>query len=526
VALYEQPPAPVAEFIDSPSYLDLADQTFPVLKETLERLFAGPYSEAAIAWGIGSGKSYLAALAICYMLHATLCLRDPQRHYGLAPGSPIVFMNMGLNALQARKVVFEDIRDKVVASPWFQRHYPAQVFAGELRFPKNVLVVAGNSAETYPLGFNILGAVLDEASWYPEDDEGRRDIAEEIYNALQRRIRSRFLDRGLLVMISSPRYEDDFLQRKIAEAEWNERIFASRLPAWEVRPARFYSGETFDHEGLAVPVEYADDFRRDPRRALRDIAAQPVAVVCPFFDDPLALERCIDATRAHPVDERGRLRPDFRATDSGPRFIHVDLGLRRDACGLAMATLQETGDRRREPGPTNDTTSGGAAAAVEPYLPPAACRPPPDSCRLPSVVRIEYMERIAPPEGGEVSFEQVRQRIYELRDRGFDIRKVTFDNWQSVDSRQILRQQGFETEELSVDRTLQPYETLRSLVNSGRIRYYRYEPFLRECRRLEFIRGSKADHPPGGSKDVADAVAAAALSALQSTPATIGGRVL
>jgi len=43
-----------------------------------------------------------------------------------------------------------------------------------------------------------------------------------------------------------------------------------------------------------------------------------------------------------------------------------------------------------------------------------------------------------------------------------------------------------------------------------------YEPLKRELRSLEIIRGRKVDHPPRGSKDVADAAAGAVSEAVRA----------
>ena len=198
---FEQPPAPIEEFVNSPLYLGLEAHVYPQVLRTAKEIFEDDYTEAALCWGIGAGKSFLSSLAITYLVHRTLCLRDPQRYYGLAPGTTIAFMNMAPNALQAQRIVFSEIRNRMQSSPWFHSDFTrVEVLRSELRFPKNIVVVPGCSAETFPLGYNLLGAVVDEAAWFIETTDGHRDYAEEIYNALQRRIRSRFLDRGLLIL--------------------------------------------------------------------------------------------------------------------------------------------------------------------------------------------------------------------------------------------------------------------------------------------------------------------------------------
>ena len=122
----------------------------------------------------------------------------------------------------------------------------------------------------------------------------------------------------------------------------------------------------------------------------------------------------------------------------------------------------------------------------------------------------------------EIDFARVRELIVDLRRRGFHLAQVSFDGWQSVDSRQILRRQGFRTALVSVDRDLGPYETLKELVNTSRLHLPPYEPLLRELTRLELVAGRKVDHPRGGSKDAADALAAATSEALKAYG---GGRI-
>jgi len=280
-------------------------------------------------------------------------------------------------------------------------------------------------------------------------------------------------------MISSPRHRGDFLERKLEEAKANPKIYASRKATWELKPQGTYHGETFECQGLHVPVEYHDEFERNEHRAIRDLAARPVETFSPFFPDVTVLERAIDPDLVHPFDETGRLKDWYRPHDDAPRYIHVDLALTKDACGIAMAHCEQD--------PTHDDK--------------------------PTVV-VDFMLQIRPPAGGEIQFSSVRELIVRLAERGFNIAQVTFDSYQSADSRQILRRKGLNVELVSVDQTIEHYETLKELLNEGRIRCYRYEPLLRECRGLELIQGTKVDHRPGGSKDVADAVTAAVSQAV------------
>jgi hypothetical protein len=83
---------------------------------------------------------------------------------------------------------------------------------------------------------------------------------------------------------------------------------------------------------------------------------------------------------------------------------------------------------------------------------------------------------------------------------------------------QILKKRGYNAEYLSLDRKLLPYENFKASINEDRINFYlkpsgdpenpsASEVLVKEAMALEEIQGKKVDHPPKGSKDVADAVA-------------------
>jgi hypothetical protein len=138
-----------------------------------------------------------------------------------------------------------------------------------------------------------------------------------------------------------------------------------------------------------------------------------------------------------------------------------------------------------------------------------------DDPQAPPRVVVELMHRIEAPRGGEISLSAPRELIMALRERGFSIAQVSYDGWQSADSRQWLARRGIQTTTVSVDRTMEAYETLKELLLDGRLWVYEYAPFMTEMQRLEVVHGTKVDHPAGGSKDVTDAVAGAVSEAVR-----------
>lgn len=474
---YEERPVDVRTFINSPAYMNAKGECWEPVKDDLSELFVGyddpdmqwKYNEAVFDEGIGAGKSYKSSVIITYQAYRTLILKDPQKFLRLARGSGIHFMNMSLRADQAKEIVFGEIAQRIYNSPWFrERNYlPNPNVKSELQLPKNITIVPGNSKETFSFGYNLLGAVMDEAAWYTETPG--RDVAEEMFNALYNRIKDRFGFRGMLVMISSPRYVDDFIEKKMEEAKTNTRIFSKRRTSWESKPKDRFSGKTIEIEGYQIPIEYEELARRNFDRFRRDIMAIPSLVLEPYFKQWSLIEGAIDPQQFNPLTEDGKIKIDFRGKPGKLYYMHIDLSLTTDATGIAMCHKEG------------------------------------------EWVIIDLMMRIKAPQGREIDLAEIKSIVYCLKKMGFDIAKVTYDQWQSASSIQELTKQGFNAERLSVDKDLAAYETLKEGFNTGKIKMYLYQPLLDELRRLELKDGKKVDHPQtqGGSKDCADACAGA-----------------
>jgi hypothetical protein len=479
---YEEVPVDIKTFIESPDYLDAKNECWESVKEDLSELFVGydspdmewKYNEAVFDEGIGSGKSYKASDIITYLVYRTLILKNPQEFFSLAKDSTIYFINMSVRAEQAKKIVFGEIVARVNNSTWFKKkeYLPNPDVKSELQFPKNINVVPGNSRETFPLGFNLLGGVMDEAAWYTETDV--HDTAEEIYNALFNRINKRFGKKGMLVMISSPRYVDDFIEKKMKEAETNTRIFSRRRATFDAQPKNRISGIMFEIDGLRIPIEDKEMYARNPDRYKRDIMAIPSLALEPYFKQWNLVEQIIDTQISNPVIGKMQLADWFWGNINKQYYMHIDLALVSDSAGIAMCHNEE------------------------------------------EKVIIDLALAIDPPPNGEIDLAEIRNLVCELKSRKFSIQKVTYDSFQSASSIQELNKLGINSENLSVDKDLAPYETLKELIYLGKVKTYRNDRLLEELHRLELIDGKKVDHPSKGSKDIADGVAGAVYNCMMN----------
>jgi len=178
------------------------------------------------------------------------------------------------------------------------------------------------------------------------------------------------------------------------------------------------------------------------------------------------------------------------------RHVHVDIGLTGDAAGIAMGHISGWRDVVR-------SSPGGSPTMV----------------RLP-VLWYDFLLRVIPPLGGEIPYSGIRGIIYSLRGLGFKVGLVTYDSFQRTWA-QELSTEGFRCELLSVDTSIDPYIELKAAYLEDRLSVYPYPQVEGELAALERVYTGqvrdgrpveKIDHPPGGEKDVADAMAGVAYT--------------
>lgn len=523
---FEEQPASIEEFL-GPDYLNIASGVRAGVLQALIGIFgetANGHSiarvqQAMFTGAIGIGKTTLASIALPYMCHWVLCLRNPQTFFGLLPGSRIAFMQMSTSEDQAREVLFGDIFARITYSPWFKKYPHDPKFKNQIRFPKDIWIVPGDSAETTFEGYNILGGVIDEMDSHRVTP--KKDYAEEGYTTISNRITSRFQDRGLLILIGQMKKATGFAARKYEELRKDEKAHVVRMAIWEsfgwerwTNPDGTRQSFWFDKMRrtivpdlvlpmvedksslMEIPLVYRKDFANDPVKALRDQAGIPPIVGSPFIGMVDRIYAARDrwhkrfnlSSPTKSVLDKAVFESWFRAPDHLPRALHLDIAYSDtgDAAGIAMGHVPEVTEI--------------------------------DGEMLPVIV-FDFLLRLRPIPGNELQLSDLRKVIYYLRDElQFRIKKVTMDGFESTDTMQQLQKRRFDAQYLSVDKKKLPYEDLREAIYDNRLEFPKYMAFMKHgdvelveiaVRELEQLvdDGKKIDHPEGGSKDVADAMA-------------------
>lgn len=468
-AEFEEIPVDVHEFVTSEEYSglkELSEHQYSLVramsqiykKETLLSLYGDEaraderwretYREIIMQLGKGSGKDFTSTVAVSYVVYLLLCLKDPALYYDKPKGDSIDIINIAINSDQANRVFFKNFVERIRNNPWFENKFEEK--QGSIEFDKNITVYSGHSEREAFEGYNTLLVILDEISGFAlESSSGNQNAktAPAIYDMYKASVTSRFAQFGKLVLLSFPRFEDDFIQQKYKDAIWGmpndngirpmlgeleivERTatlkvdpdlpdgttgnefeikwdedhiiryaypytFALRRPSWEVNPTK------------DLQTDYALDFYRNPGDALGRFACKPSNLKDGFFK---RMDKVENAFRTfNGVDGEGVFHPQFKPKEDTRYFMHVDLAQKHDNCAVAMGHIDQWVEYN--------------IGSIKEYMP---------------LVRIDAVRYWTPTKDKSVDFKEVIDYIKHVRREGFDLKLVTFDRWNCLTGEAII----------------------------------------------------------------------------------------
>lgn len=533
---YETPPVDVLTWLEDPYYMGaIGKDLYPKLKQDFVELFGGSYNECIMSGAIGYGKTTFASLGLLRVIYQLLCMRNPQQSFGLSVDTTISFVCVCVLLNLAKKVVFSNVCQKVVQSPFFMENFRPIVTATDLRFPKNITVAPIASSDKTILGLNAYGGIIDEGNFIGEATQNQKiemrrfgvlDKAELLYTGLKQRMQSRYMQRGgrlpgMLFVLSSKRTVNDFVERRLREVRQRGEptVFVREYAQWEVNPDNYGTKRFWIVVGndqlrsrilgpdedpnqfrnisgvqiVAIPEEFRQSFTKDFDAAVRDIAGLATIAISPFITRQDKIQDAVDHTYTHPFSvyewEAGTLghfnwEKIVRIGTSGerhpiccpkaPRYAHIDGSLRMDCTGIAVGHIHGWKDVER------DDHAGSKFTEQSP------------------IIKMDFVLRVTPPVGQDIALADVRGLIYNMAEHGVSIVHVSMDSFQSAESLQQFMLKGYKAEVISVDRANIPYELLKAALYEDRLIIYDYKPLTDELSRLEYDRRrGKVDHPKG-----------------------------
>lgn len=545
---FDERPVDIDEFFQSPKYLDSSRDKKKYLSEIQKELIIAMstiyFEETLIALhgerdgsrryedivneiimqlGKGSGKDFSSCVAVAYVVYLCMCLKNPCAYFD---NDSIDIINIAINGDQAQRVFFSHFQDIIENAPWFEGKF--KVTAHHIEFDKKVHVYSGHSEREAYEGYNTLMVILDEISGFAltsQSGNEKAKTAPAIYDMYKGSVTSRFGDTGKLVLLSFPRFKDDFIQQKYKEVidekevflrrarlkvrpnlpdgtegnefeiEWEEdhivsykypRTFALRRPSWECNPTK------------DLQRDYALSFYRNPGDAYGRFACMPSNLEDGFFKRMDMVKQAF--SRLNGTDQAGVFHPSWVPQDDKKYFVHVDLAKKRDRCAVAIAHVEKW--IQYDIGPE-----------TEEVLP---------------VIRVDALRYWIPQDEvtKDVDFDLVIEFIKSVRRRGFDVQLATFDRWNSHDTMKDLNRIGIETDLLSVDK--KHYDDFLITCYDERLIGPNEELLIDELGQLrQMEKGQKIiiEHPRTGYKDLSDAVCGAIFNAVAHTPREFSGEI-
>ncbi|MCO5157852.1 MAG: hypothetical protein M9945_14080 [Aquamicrobium sp.] len=525
-------PVDFQTFVEAPTYLNKKGALWPAVMQQGLEMNSGRYMETVLTGAIGVAKTTLALYTQAYQVYLLSCLADPHKLFDLDSSSEILIVFQSINKHLAHDVDYRRFRDMIENGPYFRKNYLFDTgLESQLVFPRNVIVKPVAGHDTAAIGQNVIGGIIDEVNFMAvvenskqKRDGGTYDQAVQNYNSIARRRESRFMQMGvlpgMLCLVSSRNYPGQFTDKKEEEARRQiaaqgfTTIFVYDKRLWELRPERFCGDrfrvfigdetrkprilepdEAFDPEDAHlidhIPVEYRSSFENDILASLRDIAGKATLALHPFILNTEAVDDCFGTTL--PILSREDC--DFKSTKIQvypkrivnpfePRFAHIDLAVSKDSAGVTVGHVPGFVDMNR----------GEHVEALP-------------------LIQYDFILEVRPPRGGEIEFENIRKLLYTLRDKiKLPIKWVTFDQYQSRDSMQVLHNNGFIVGYQSMDTDTYAYDLLKQAFYDKRVRAPEHPKAQKEVITLEIDKEkNKIDHPPNGSKDVSDSMAGVAI---------------
>ena len=532
---------------------------------------------------IGVGKSTIAELIMMRKMYELSCFRNINAMFNLMSKTNIMFLYFSVNQKQAERTGFGEYRALIDNSPYFNENFQRNPRLNSLLvFPEGISYAYGSSASD-SIGMSVICSMLDEANFIGGNGPSKdSEKATDLYANIVNRSNSRFIVDGgvnhsLNILVSSATYENSATERQIRLSRNDPHTIVAAPAQWDVKPKNFskkffyvFKGSNYleanivnstddvnnyrvsegmskhkyidgledyvsinkvieelpphmQSKFLKVPVDLRAGFEANLLRSLQDIGGVSTGSQGKLFSSPMVLQDCIDENRHHPfvskeivistgddINVKDYLRDDFRLKYSErPRYLHIDQSFRTDSTGISCVYVDSIVEE--------------------------------DGVKKP-VFGVDFMLRINPPKPPKkIAIYKIRNFvIYLVNVVGMKIGKLTYDIFNSEESRQILEEIGFNVGYLSVDRTDKPYLDLVEIMYEKRIKLYDY-PILRyELLNLLHDRiRRKVDHPKVvtddgfveyegkgndgvtgtrvGSKDVADSLCGAIQNALQSS---------
>ena len=547
--LYKERPVTIQQFISDDHFVHKKwPNVFPLWQETLAELFPtpfnAPYNEVLISAAAGGGKTTTATISVLYDMYKLGCLKDPCAYYGLTANTMLIMAIFSATG-STSAVNWQDITTGIEMSPWMMERLVdkrgLQKKSGSL-VPVEILpgvFIQTGSKFQHSMGKAIFDGLMDEAAF---GGDNLKD-AQKTYLELSSRMATRFRTfaksgnlPGHLFLISSPKQAGDFMQTRIEIAEQNNSKFTmvkKNISSWDANPANdgedkftvfvgndtkepklIEEEESVDIEDMEYiiypPISYYEDFKKDLLgsimnyggiTAISDISLFKSVTTLnsafvlnnPFHSDVIELPFAKHDKQLMDFCDLDYFK-DIRHPDAN-RFIHIDAAFSSntlDVYGLSAGYCIQV---------DNTTYANEQLSNV--------VNQEDIFTKKDRMYFIDFTVGIKACKGQEVPLNKVQDFIiYLIKNLGYPVACISADTFQSKQTLQTFESMGWNTCNISVDRSRDPYLFLRHLFTNNQIFIAKNDYAKMELRKLK-DNGVKIDHILNYHKDLGDSIAGA-----------------
>lgn len=528
--------------------------------------------EVVLGGAAGTAKSTKSAISMAYVIYLLSAMWNPQLELEMIPTDDIVIILQSMRLSTAEEALFDRVQRMIDGSPYFRETFQRdRKFNSELLFPSFVKVKPVTGAVDAAISLNVVAYTITEINFMQVHKQSVRlensdkevfDVGETMYLTLNGRSRNRFskfieagnfIGRGIIDSARS--HVGDFTERMIEEAKHDPTILVIERSLWDARREEFppdtprlyvqlgsdyhpprilaYLEDADDFSSdfdltraqddeylmetlrvIRVPERYRKDFEKDIEEALKDKAGIPSRSSGRFLPFTEEIQAAHQGFNEHSgglslfTPQEIRLQKgiaweelicqaylnQLKIEGEFNWAVHVDTSLgRNDAAGLAVGRIIDT--KIVESGHFYDIESQEVREFHNIEMP---------------VYMIDGVLRLLAPAGGQIDLNLLRDLVLHLK-KHINIKYATADWIESASMLQAWRDNKIISGKKSVDKSPEAYFQLKHAIVDHRILFPSHEVFIGELKNLKRKneRGSvKIDHPSGGSKDIADAVAA------------------
>lgn len=491
--------------------------------------------------GIVTHNTVTATISVLYDMYKLGCLKDPCSFYGLTPDTMIIMAIFSATGSTAA-VNWNDITTGIESCPWMmdkivdkrglEKKYgsivPVEILPG-------IFIQTGSKFQ-HSMGKAIFDGLMDEAAFGGSNSKD----AQKSYNELSSRMKTRFGTfsesgslPGHLFLISSPKEAGDFMQYRIEKAKEADSKYTKilqNIATWDADPRKdsedkftvFIGNENkepciYEPEAdvpieeldylIYPPMRYYEEFKKDLLISIMNYGGITTTSDMALFKSPTLLNDVFVLNNPFYKDV---IELPFAKTDKQimdfcdleffknirhpeyNRFIHLDAAYSTntlDVYGLA-ASYCITSDMTTFTNETDNNIIEKSDVFV----------------KKDRQYFVDFVVGITAPKGQEVPLYKIQDFIeYLIKNLNYPVASISADQFQSKQTLQTLQTKGYETENISVDKTRDPYLFLRMLVHNKQVLMAKNERAKKELKGLRDD-GKKIDHPVNGTKDCSDAI--------------------